>query len=400
MPSQMQRQLTLEEAFSRASARNRLSAIGLKVCANLNQAISCYLEAKAFLSFYIALRSLHLNIMIPKSLLCTFVENIAKKRKVELTLAESISNFIDLRTMQKICNAISCMYNCSKCNQAPGHKGPHWVQELSDRIKILPQLFASADSDENSHVPIQFSNYSVNPNVPATISVKSSSAHASTNFIETVGTATKCKNGGCRWEYCKSKSCVVDNDDIFAMCCDCKSTVCGACMEEDPDPEVDISYCNSCDKSRCAVCTDNMHCESCYFTSCLTCSVNSMTQCSFCHSLFCINRCSGRVNNCNFCNRSMCTHCLGNDDVILTSCSKCEQWCCSDCGLIYCELCNSDFCNKENCESSGIIMCDCGVCGSEACPNCITSCLQCREVICDVCSPNHYGNLMKPNTPE
>ena len=116
MSSQMQRQLTLEEAFSRASARNRLSAISLKVFANLNQAISCYLEAQDFMSFYIALRSLQLNIKIPKSLLYTFVENIAKKRKVELTLAESVSNFIDLSTMRIIYNAISCMYNCSKCN--------------------------------------------------------------------------------------------------------------------------------------------------------------------------------------------------------------------------------------------------------------------------------------------
>ncbi len=379
MSSQMQRQLTLEEAFSRASARNRLSAIGLKVCANLNQAISCYLEAQDFMSFYIALRSLQLNIKIPKSLLYTFVENIAKKRKVELTLAESISNFIDLSTMRIICNAISCMYNCSKCNQAPGRKGPHCVKELSD-------------------VPIEFSNYSVNPKLPATISVKSSSAHASTKFIETVGTATKCKNGGCGWEYCESKSCE-ENDDLFYMCCDCKSTVCGACMDEDLDPEVDISHCSSCEKSRCAVCTDNMHCEFCGITNCITCSVNTMKQCSLCHSLFCINRCSGRVNNCNFCNRSICTHCLGNGDVILCSCSKCEQWCCSDCGLMFCELCDSDFCNKENCESSGI-MCYCGICGIGVCPNCITSCLHCREVICDACSPNHYGNLMKPNTPE
>jgi len=223
MPSQMQRQLTLEEAFSRASARNRLSAIGLKVCANLNQAISCYLEAQDFMSFYIALRSLHLNIMIPKSLLCTFVENTAKKRKVELTLAESISNFIDLKSMRTICNAISCMYNCSKCNQAPGQG------EFSDKIKILPQLFASADSDENSHVPTIhcYPWNSVNPKVPATISVKtisvkSSSVRASTNYIETVGTATKCNVGGCSWECCKSKSCVVENDDIFYMCCDCK----------------------------------------------------------------------------------------------------------------------------------------------------------------------------------
>ena len=401
------RQLTLEEAFfprGCAAATELVTSAAVEhVCMNLNQEIACFLSANDFINFYIALRSVQLNIPIPESLFCHFINKLAQKRRIKLSISEISAprTSISLSFMHRCLLAIRCMYDCEECNSTARYNNvmscssiqssdlEHGVnyQQLTSRLPI----------------PLYINAASLNPKINATLSYKTL-LDTNFNYIETFGSVCRCTEVGCGRMYCASCA-----ETDFMTCDQCLLTICIECLD---DPAIDINTCNGCEKTFCTECSESFCCDVCYSTYCVKCVIKVdseilMRQCSLCQGLYCLDdRCDGYVITCEGgCDRNICDGC----NVNIYFCSKCTLPKCSDCGISYCDYCEDFVCN--NC---GIYCCK--LCNKASCSRCdlkhssvdsndpfyfvydqgfrgskkTISCITCRDLMCESCSRGHF----------
>lgn len=384
-----------------ATAGSVVSAAVESIFVILNQEIACFLSAKEFVNFYITLRSLQLNISIPESLFCHFIDKLAQKRRIKLSIS-GIKTSISLSFMNRCLLAIRYMYNCEECNSAGCdsnvfHCSPIQSSDLSHGVNYQ-QLTSRPPILYN--LPILCVHASLNPKINATLSYKTE-VDTDLNYIEAVGAVCRCADSECGRTYCVS--CEKNYD--FMTCDQCLLTICSECNY---NQELNIDDCNRCGSTFCSACSDSCFCERCVFNYCVKCTEIVMRHCSICPAFYCLdNKCADFITTCEGgCSRSICDGCMSYIDICF--CSKCTLPKCSDCGIFYCNCCDDfvcsdcgiyccNHCYEFACDDCGIYCC--GVCDKASCSCCAQdsnnpfyyfSCLTCRDLMCELCSQSHF----------
>ena len=384
------RQLTMEIRMSQrectATAGSVVSAVVESVFVILNQEIACFLSAKEFVNFYITLRSLQLNISIPESLFCHFIDKLAKNRRIKLSIS-GIKTSISLSFMNRCLLAIRYMYNCEECNSAGCdsnvvHCSPIQSSDLSHGVNSRPPI-------PLDNLPILYVHASLNPKINATLSYKTE-VDTDLNYIEAVGTVCRCADSECGRTYCVS--CEKNYD--FMTCDQCLLTICSECNY---NQELNIDDCERCGSTFCSACSDSCFCERCDFNYCVKCTEIVMRHCSICQAFTCLdNKCADFITTCEGgCSRSICDFCMDNfaGDIYIGFCSKCTLPKCSDCGIHYCNCCDLSLCSDcgiHYCNCCDYFICSdcgtyCGHCDDFVCSDCGTYCDHCDDSVCDDC---------------